>query len=282
MSHLDTLCVEVTSRCPLQCVHCSACASPHRSDTMDLSVLEAILDGDALLEEIYLSGGEPFEHPQLEPLVLAARAKARRVILYSSGTSLTSTGPQPLPVRTLEKLATLGVARIDLSIYSAQPQRHEATTLTPGSFSLTLESARRIRAAGIDLGVHVVPFGLTRRCVEDLVELALELDARRLHVLALARQGRALKVSESSMAFDCSKALAQLYRRPPAGLEIIFSSSLRKALDITEVSVRDAWRSAFVDVQGFVYPGEGHRLPITRHPTQLGLGRPPSISVVRT
>lgn len=231
--------------------------------------MSALLEGDALLEEIYLSGGEPFEHPQLESLVLTARAKARRVILYSSGTSLINAGPQALPVRTLEKLASLGLARIDLSIYSVQPDRHEAVTRTPGSFSLTLESARRIRAAGIELGVHVVPFGLSRRCVEDLVELACELEARRLHVLALARQGRALKVPQASLSFECSQALIHFYHHPPSVLEIVLSSSLRKALGIAEVTARDARRSAFVDVHGQVYPGEGHRLPITRHPTSL-------------
>jgi hypothetical protein len=39
MSELDTLCVELTLRCPLRCEHCSANAAPERHEMMDAGLL---------------------------------------------------------------------------------------------------------------------------------------------------------------------------------------------------------------------------------------------------
>ena len=77
MTILDTLCIELTARCPLRCVHCSANAAPERNDFLPYKALASTLPDLGSLSETYLSGGEPFEHPNLLRIIQTARRISR-------------------------------------------------------------------------------------------------------------------------------------------------------------------------------------------------------------
>src|SRR5262245_49078929 len=190
MTGLDTLCIEIISRCPLRCVHCSANASPERTERLSRLAFGDVLRELGRIEELYLSGGEPFEHPDLATFISAARSVTKRVIVYSSGIRLDDAGYRALSLDEIQRAADAGMARVDLSLYAATPVRHDEVTTLPGSFELTLQTAGRLRREGVPFGVHFVPIGDNGSELGAVADLTIRLGASRLHVLAPTAQGR--------------------------------------------------------------------------------------------
>lgn len=144
---LHTLCVEVTARCPLRCMHCSANAAPERTEMLDARIFEQRLTELGCLSELYLSGGEPFEHSALEALVRAARTVARTVVVYTSGVRMRPAGNESLPAESLRAVVQAGVSRLDVSLYAARAEDHDAVTQIPGSFDHARETLRLLRVS---------------------------------------------------------------------------------------------------------------------------------------
>lgn len=229
---------------------------------LSASLFEQRLRELGSLEEIYLSGGEPFEHPALAQMVRSASAVASSVILYTSGLQIGAAGNEPLPLESLRAVSRAGASRVDVSLYGARAEEHDTVTLTSGSFELTLETLRRLRAERTPFGLHTVLLGPT--CdVLPIAELARDLGAARLHVLSLAPQGRGRSLEPVTLSAGTLEGLHRL-RREPMGVPLVLSSGVRHALGIFEPTARDRLRAAMLDVHGFLYPGEGRRLPVLR------------------
>jgi len=260
MSAVDTLCIELTAKCPLQCIHCSANASPRRMDVLPSAHIRSAVEELAPLTEVYLSGGEPFEHPDLLEIVHTAVDLAGSVIAYSSGTSRQGNEISPLPRTLLIAAKATGLSRVDLSIYAANATAHDTVTCTPGSFAATLETARLLRSVGLPVGIHFVPIGEASEQLPLVSELALSLGVERVHVLALAQQGRASsRVHRLAPTQHFWQVLTEFARSDHAH-ETVLSSSIRRQIRPNgQQTARDRLETAFLDVHGFVYPGEGHR-----------------------
>ncbi len=259
MSQLDTLCVELTLRCPLRCVHCSANATPERSEMMDAALLIRRVRELGHLEALYLSGGEPFEHAMLADVARAAAGLADEIAVYSSGVVIGPRGPEPLSQDAIQRVARV-VSRVDVSLYSLSPADHDAVTGVPGSLECSLQSIRRLRLFGVPFGVHFVPVR-DDDSVLQVAQYARETGAKRFHVLALARQGRA-----SALRNDYSSAFLSalhLLARVSLGIEVVISSQLRRQLGNASTE-RDSLRAAFLDVHGHLYLNEGARTPASR------------------
>jgi MoaA/NifB/PqqE/SkfB family radical SAM enzyme len=209
------------------------------------------------IEELYLSGGEPFEHPDLAAFISAARSVIKRVVVYSSGIRLDHDGHRALNVDEIQSAADAGMTRVDLSLYAATATRHDEVTTLPGSFELTLQSAARLRREGVCFAVHFVPIGDNGSEVGAVADLAIRIGASRLHVLAPTGQGRGRFLNTEIEAGTLDQLRTLRDRRMP--LELVLSSELRRQLGIYEAAQRDLLRPAFLDVMGFLYPGEGQR-----------------------
>ncbi len=262
---VDTLCIELTARCPLRCIHCSAQATPKRFEFLPAGLLSEQLLTVSGLREIYLSGGEPFEHPEFIEVVRAASQVAPVVVAYSSGTLLqNSSTPTPLPEQILAEVRDAGLGRIDFSLYSAKSAKHDTVTHVPGSFETTLESIRRAHRVSLKIGMHYVPMGENGEDVEQVASLSASLGASRFHILALTPQGRAsIRHAELSPNPSILPKLAKLMHER-RDLEIQLSSALRHAIGQNVHTERDKLRTAFLDVHGFAYPSEGCRTPAHR------------------
>jgi len=290
MTGIDTLCIEIISRCPLRCVHCSANASPERTERLSQSAFSALLRELGAVEELFLSGGEPFEHPELATFIDAARSVAKRVVVYSSGVRLDDSGHRALHSDEIRRAAIAGMTRVDISLYAASPALHDEVTTLSGSFALTLESAARLRRDGVPFGVHFVPIGGNGSEVSAVADLAVRIGASRLHVLAPTGQGRGLFLNTEIQCETLDQLRILRARRMP--LELVLSSEIRHRLGVYEAAQRDLMRPAFLDVMGFLYPGEGQRTPQRRSTSsflagasladlfgQIGIGSRPAAAV---
>jgi MoaA/NifB/PqqE/SkfB family radical SAM enzyme len=209
------------------------------------------------LREIYLSGGEPFEHPALAQLITIARERADQVVLYSSGVVDTKE-PAPLSHDAVREVARLGVHRVDVSLYADNPEAHEMITATPGSWAAAVESIRRLQSAGVAVGIHHVPVLPHAHVLRGVAQLAEGLRVRRLHVLALAAQGRGTLLGPSSLPQEWRDE-ARILGSGSATVDIVLSSRIRQQLGLEHSTERDSWVALFIDYRGRIYPGEGSR-----------------------
>src|SRR5713226_3500466 len=79
---LETLQVNLGYRCNQSCVHCHVNAGPTRTEEMDDSTIESVLDflATARVATLDITGGAPELHPRFRHLVAAARERGARVI----------------------------------------------------------------------------------------------------------------------------------------------------------------------------------------------------------
>ncbi|NYE01790.1 radical SAM protein [Kineosphaera limosa] len=165
---------EVTRACALVCRHCRADAQHHR-DPAELSTEQgkALLDDLAAFGAPYpivvLTGGDPFERPDLAALVEHGHGLGLHMALSPSVT------PRLQP-DVLATLREAGAGAMSLSLDGASAATHDSFRGFPGVFDATLKAAQQVRDAGFRLQINST---VTRANVEEFPQLLrLVLDAQ--------------------------------------------------------------------------------------------------------
>lgn len=99
-SAIDTLQINLGRRCNLACTHCHVEAGPQRTEELSPEVCDALLELLARFEQIQtidLTGGAPEMNYGFRPLVEAARALGKEVIVRSNLTIMFEPGFEDLP-----------------------------------------------------------------------------------------------------------------------------------------------------------------------------------------
>lgn len=132
---------DLTWRCDHKCVHCYLTERRQPELTLDeqLDVLDQLAEAGTLM--LLISGGDPFLRPDAVDFLRAARARTFDVRINSHGNHIDDA--------TADALAEIGISRVALSVYSADPADHDAVTRIPGSHAKTLAAARRLIARGV-------------------------------------------------------------------------------------------------------------------------------------
>lgn len=179
---------EVTRACALVCRHCRADAQ-HRRNPFELSTDE----GKALLDDIagwgkpypivVLTGGDPFERPDLPELVRHGASLGLHMALSPSVT------PRLTP-EVLAELHAAGANALSLSLDGAKAETHDAFRGVPGVFDQTMVAAGWVREAGYRLQINST---VTRANVHEFPEIlrtVLDLGASLWSVFFLVPTGR--------------------------------------------------------------------------------------------
>lgn len=179
---------EVTRACALVCLHCRADAQ-HRRNPHELTTAQgrALLDDLAAygrpLPIVVLTGGDPFERPDLADLVRHGSSLGLHMALSPSVT------PR-LTREVLDELHTAGAGALSLSLDGATADTHDAFRGVPGVFDATLRAAADVRDAGFRLQVNST---VTRANVHELPELlrtVIDVGASLWSVFFLVPTGR--------------------------------------------------------------------------------------------
>src|ERR1039457_3654083 len=143
---------EVTRACQLVCTHCRADAIRTRNP-FELTTDE----GRRLLDElasfgsprplVVLTGGDPFERPDLPELV----AHGTRIGLSMA---LSPSVTDRLTRSVLVELREAGAKAVSLSLDGATAQTHDAFRGVEGVFDATLDAARTVREVGLRLQIN--------------------------------------------------------------------------------------------------------------------------------
>ena len=134
--HLD-----LTYRCNERCVHCYLDHDDHGEMTTAeiVRVLDEVAEAGTFF--LTLSGGEIFMRRDFFEILAHARKRMFAVKLKTNAVMVTSA--------RAARLARLGVAEVQVSVYSHRGEAHDAITKLPGSFRRTLEGVKRLREHGI-------------------------------------------------------------------------------------------------------------------------------------
>ena len=82
---MKELTIEITDNCMLRCLQCSSNARPDKSKYMTLSEINEILKKFKDFESVRLSGGEPFQHPNLTEIIRFIKSRDRKITIMSCG-----------------------------------------------------------------------------------------------------------------------------------------------------------------------------------------------------
>lgn len=159
--------IDVTSRCNESCVHCYLPTDRQRQDIdtdLALDVLGQLGDLGAL--SVTFSGGEPFLHEDFDQLLRAARANDLTITVLTNGTGITE--------EHLHLLREVNVDEVQFSLYSMDPEVHDAVTGLPGSHERTLGAIERTIEADVPANISCPLMKLNYRSHEAVMLWALE------------------------------------------------------------------------------------------------------------
>lgn len=137
--------MELTSSCNERCVHCYQGRASHEHADVELVFdILAQLHAHGTVS-LTFSGGEPTLHPHFPRILAQARRLDFIINVLTNGLSISD------PV--LDALADANCNMVQVSLYSMDPQIHEAITRCPGSHERTLRSIQRLLERDIPVQV---------------------------------------------------------------------------------------------------------------------------------
>ena len=159
---------DLTYRCNERCVHCYLDHDDHGEMTTQecLDVIEQLAKAGTLM--LTFSGGEIFLRPDLYEILAASRRLHFDVSLKTNAILVT-------PERAAT-LGELGVRRVQISVYSRDPEIHDAITKVPGSLKRTLAAIPLLKQQGIAVKLACPLMKQNLLAYRGVIELANELD----------------------------------------------------------------------------------------------------------
>ncbi|MBQ9095410.1 MAG: radical SAM protein [Akkermansia sp.] len=178
---------EVTRACALACQHCRAIAQP-KAHPDELTHEEALKLVDEIAElhppMLVLTGGDPMMRADIFELIERATAKGLRVALSPAAT--------PRLVHTdFRKLRAAGVVSLSLSLDGATQETHDRFRGVPHTFERTLQVAKAVMEAGIQLQVNTTLAKSTLPELDAFIELMKQIKPDVWSVFVLVPTGRA-------------------------------------------------------------------------------------------
>lgn len=199
---------EVTRACQLACTHCRAEAIRSRNP-LELTTDE----GKRLLDElasfgtprplVVLTGGDPFERPDLPELVAHG---AELGLSMALSPSVTDRLTRPV----LIELREAGAKAISLSLDGASSRTHDAFRGVDGVFDATLEAARMVRDLDFRLQINTTVTSSNVRELPEILKTVMDLGAALWSVFFLIPTGRG-KLLEPLTAADEEEVLHWLH-----------------------------------------------------------------------
>lgn len=188
---------EATRACPLACLHCRA-ESIARRDPRELSTAEAL---DLLAVDAFgapcplfvITGGDPFQRPDLMELVGRFSARGIPVAVSPSGTPT-------LTPDNLRRLYDAGAHAISLSLDGSGARIHDTFRGVPGVYDQTLAAWRTAREIGLKVQINTTVTGHNLTDLPNIVRLVHEYGAMVWSAFLLVPTGRGRQLAQLEAA----------------------------------------------------------------------------------
>jgi PqqA peptide cyclase len=182
------LLAELTHRCPLQCPYCSNPLEMDRAAAeLDTATWKRVFDEAAALGvlHVHFSGGEPAARRDLETLVAHASGLGLYTNLITSAVLIDRA--------RMQDLAKAGLNHVQISVQGNDPANADRIGGYKGGHARKIEVAGYVRDAGLPLTLNAVMHRQNLDELEAVIDLAVQLGARRLEVAHVQYYGWALR-----------------------------------------------------------------------------------------
>lgn len=170
---LRNLQIEVTSRCNERCIHCYIpCSEKDENHVISKKDCFKIIDQFSSMGGLFISftGGEALLHKDIIELIEYARYKDMEIALQSNLMSLTDS--------QAERLKDLNLARVQVSLYSMDPEIHDQITMIKGSFHKTISAIEKLHKANIPIWIAFPLMKANKTSYRDIKHYANSIGAR--------------------------------------------------------------------------------------------------------
>lgn len=194
MKELFEVTIEITQRCPNQCVYCSSWSSIDKVHMLDYGLVRKIVDDAAELgaKLINVSGGEPILHPSITDILRYIKSKGLKIRLYSSGIYYDG-GFSSIPCSILESVKNV----VDTLIFNYEADLPELYArimgTVPENLSILEETMKRALSLGIIVEAHIVPMKCNFQHIPTTLERLYSLGVSNVSFLRFVSQGRAVE-----------------------------------------------------------------------------------------
>jgi radical SAM protein with 4Fe4S-binding SPASM domain len=272
--------IEVTRRCPLNCVHCynRLPLSDQEAKSNELTYGEHCRLIDEMTEAgclwLLYTGGEIFARKDFLEIYTYAKKKGLLITLFTNGILITP--------EIANTLADWRPFCIEISLYGCTPRTYEQVTGVKGSFERVMRGIHLLRERGLPLKLKTVVMSMnkheiweTKRFVEEELGLEFRFDAMINPCIDCSKKPLAVRLSpEEVVAFDVRdpkrmaewKRFAEKFNGPahppermdelyhcgggmnsfaidPCGKLRICVLSCRNAYDLRKGGFRDGWEN---------------------------------------
>jgi radical SAM protein with 4Fe4S-binding SPASM domain len=203
------LTIEVTKKCPLNCLICSSEGGlPYENELTTNQLKKVIRDANVLgTRNIYFSGGEPFEHPEIIQLCEYSKAIGLDTHIYTSGNARSKLNLlNPIDEDLLIRAKT-SVDKIIVGLHGPNAEVHESITRVSNSFKNAIASIERAIQQAIPVEIHFVPVKMNYKSLPEMIELAKKLKVNKLSILRFVPQGRG-KINNSLLNLEKSDIIS--------------------------------------------------------------------------
>lgn len=164
--------IEVTRRCPLECLHCynnlpmgdSAARAQELTFAEHCRLLDELVEAGCLW--ILYTGGEIFARPDFLDIYTEAKKRGFLVTLFTNGTLISP--------RVADHLAEWRPFAIEITLYGATRETYEALTQIPGSYDRCMRGIRLLLERNLPLKLKTVPTTVNQHEVYAMQRMAEE------------------------------------------------------------------------------------------------------------
>ena len=167
--HLSRVHLEITARCNERCVHCyfpDLCRRGTMSKDLFLRILEQCKSEKVL--NITISGGEPMLNPNLLFFIEECWKNNFSINLLSNLTLMTD--------EMVELFADIPLLSVQTSLYSMDPDVHDAITSVKGSFEKTKQAIEKLHRHNIPMQINCPIMRQNRTSYQSVIKWAKALN----------------------------------------------------------------------------------------------------------
>jgi heme b synthase len=203
---------EITRSCNLRCAHCRASAEdgPYEGELSNAecrTLIDQIKEvGSPIL---ILTGGEPLSRPDVFDIARYGVAQGLRVVMGTNGTLITP--------EIAREMAAVPISRIAISLDFPGAALQDRFRGEKGAFERAMAGIRNAQTAGVEIQINSTITKMNAHLIDDLVSLALEVNAASFHPFLLVPTGRGADLSDVELTpEEYEKTLNLIYDKQQA------------------------------------------------------------------
>jgi len=199
----------VTHRCECKCRHCSAdpFINPEREELTKEEIMEVVSGAQELGATLVIfTGGEPTIRKDIYDLIRHVDKDRSIVNIFTNGYNLE---------KKAEKLAEAGLDTLNVSIDSADAEKHDAYRKVKGLFKRAMAGAKKARECGILTGIstYATSENLADGSLERLIKMGQDEGFHEVTIFDCIPSGRFLKETQRILTPEEKREVADLSRK---------------------------------------------------------------------